>query len=518
VRGAARYARRMRWIQGLSVVLALGAAGCRTVPVVTPVERAEAKSSSLTKLHMRDGRLFVLHGWKRDGDLVRGDGEEYDIDRLAVRSGPTAVPIADIAMLETSKQELMGSAIPMALATAASLSLTVFCAANPKACFGSCPTFYAPTERGWTIQAEGFSTSIASSLEADDLDDLPDARPAAGWVTLAMRNEALETHAVRRLSVLAVDGPAGSSVLHRPDGAFDAVGPTAPPRTCSLDSPACDLLAERDARELSPESDGKDLAARTSITLRFDAPGTTDAGLVLTARNSLMSTFVLYHMYALHGSHAGDFIDAIERKEPATLLSLLRFALSFGGIDIEYRQDDGPWRKAGSIGYVGPIARATQVVPLALARGDAPVEVRLTMARAHFRIDAVRLGARLAHDLPAVEVPAEVEDAGERDPRRVEQEVRGAGPYLVTLPGDEIRFRFHVPEARGSAAYFLESRGFYHEWMRPSWLREEDLPLAQRYLADPPAALRELAPLYRTLEPTMETIFQNSRFARPGAR
>src|SRR5580700_7886930 len=212
----------MRWILGLPVLLALAAAGCRTVRVVTPVERAKTTSSSLTKVHMRDGRLFVLHGWKKDGDLVRGEGEAYDLDRVAVHTGSVAMP--------------------MVLATGASISLTVFCAANPKACFGSCPTFYAPTEHGWTIQAEGFSTSIARSLEADDLDDLPDARPAAGWVTLAMRNEALETHAVRRLSVLAVDGPAGSSVLHRPDGAFDAVGPTAPARTCSLESPACDLL------------------------------------------------------------------------------------------------------------------------------------------------------------------------------------------------------------------------------------------------------------------------------------
>src|SRR5580700_6444783 len=107
----------MRWILGLPVLLALAAAGCRTVRVVTPVERAKTTSSSLTKVHMRDGRLFVLHGWKKDGDLVRGEGEAYDLDRVAVHTGSVALPIADIALLETSKEEIVGAAIPMVLAT-----------------------------------------------------------------------------------------------------------------------------------------------------------------------------------------------------------------------------------------------------------------------------------------------------------------------------------------------------------------------------------------------------------------
>src|SRR5262249_27377852 len=152
-------------------------------------------------------------------------------------------------------------------------------------------TFYVPTEGGWSIQAEGFSTSIARAFEADDLDDLPDARPSGGSLTLAMRNEALETHAVRSLAVLAVEGPAGSAVLRRPDGTLGAAGPSRAPVACTWDGAdapdVCALVGERDGRELSPSSDGVDLGARTAITLRYAGPGSAHAGLVLTARNSL---------------------------------------------------------------------------------------------------------------------------------------------------------------------------------------------------------------------------------------
>ncbi len=56
-----------------------------------------------------------------------------------------------------------------------SLAVTAYCIANPKACFGSCPTFYLEDEGGREPerpQAEGFSESIARVLEARDIDAL----------------------------------------------------------------------------------------------------------------------------------------------------------------------------------------------------------------------------------------------------------------------------------------------------------------------------------------------------------
>ena len=47
----------------------------------------------------------------------------------------------------------------MTLVTGASLGMNIYCAANPKACFGSCPTFCSKNGDTWRLEAEGFSSS-----------------------------------------------------------------------------------------------------------------------------------------------------------------------------------------------------------------------------------------------------------------------------------------------------------------------------------------------------------------------
>jgi hypothetical protein len=488
--------------------------GCRTVPYVQPAYAPIVEPQKRLKLHMKSGELIVLDAWARRGGAIEGEGASYDIDRAEIEHGHLSAPLDEIALVELSRSELIGSWVAIAGLATVSAVVTAFCLAMPKSCFGSCPTFYVPSNGGWKLQAEGFSTSIARALEADDLDALPDAAAEGGFVSLAMRNEALETHAVRSLGLLLVDGPAGSTIYRRTGGGFDALGPTAGPTRCAWESDVCPLLAAQDGRELQPKSDGVDLAAKTSIELWFDAPPAKRAGLVLTARNSLMSTFVLYHMLALYGRSAGDFIAKLEAYDPAALLGLASFSESLGGIEIAYRQGDGPWKTAPTIAYIGPIALQTQAVPLELDTTD-PIEVRLTMARAHWKLDAARVGPIIESPLSTTRIAPEVLEADGQDPRRVEAMLRGIGPHLVTLPGEEVRMRFAVPEPKGARAYFLQSRGYYYEWMREEWLREEDPAQADAFLADPLRALRELAPEYARIEPSIDRLFENSRFARP---
>jgi hypothetical protein len=101
--------------------------------------------------------------------------------------------------------------------TGISVAVTAFCIADPKACFGSCPTFYLEGAGGAPIHAEGFSSSVAPSLEARDVDALYRARPAAnGAVTVTMKNEALETHVVRHVKLLAAARPTGGACAGDP--------------------------------------------------------------------------------------------------------------------------------------------------------------------------------------------------------------------------------------------------------------------------------------------------------------
>ncbi len=509
--------------------VAVGSLGCmeRTTlappPYPPPVSAAPEKRGP-AKLHLRDGRLIVLEEWRVEGDRIFATGREYGVERDFIRTGEMSVALRDVALVETTRKQLDPAVLPMAVVTGVSVGLTFYCLLNIKACFGSCPTFYVPDDSGgWALQAEGFSSSIARIFEADDLDNLPDARPRGGAVTLAMRNEALETHLIRALSLEVVHGPRGASVLRGFRDGYLAVGPPVAPGACEgpdVDGAAtCAALAARDGSEVALDSDGHDLATRTSITLRYPAPGKRDVALVLTARNSLMTTYVLYQMMALHGRALGDFMAAVERGDPREITALLRFDQVTGGIDVAFRQRGGAFQPAGSLGYIGPIARGTRGLAFSVDAPAEPVEVKLTFARSHWKLDAARLAPVLASDLIATDVPAEVSVAHGRDAAAVAASLRGEGPHVVTLPGDEIVFRFPVPAETGDAStgYFLHSRGYYYEWMRDEWLKDEDPVRARAYLDDPVRALRELAPAYHALEPSMESVFRASRFGHPAS-
>jgi hypothetical protein len=519
---------------GVAVTLAvLVAAGCYERASLAPPPSASLETGghvhTTAKFHLKDGRLAVLDQWRLEGAFVHGRGRGYGVERALEAEGDLRVPVGDIVLVETTEERTDPAMIPLAIVTGASLALTTYCLANTKACFGSCPTFYVKDpEQRWQLQAEGFSSSIARLFEADDVDDLPDAVPRDGSIGVQMRNEALETHMIRRVSMIVVHDPAGGAVYRGFGDGYLSVGPAVAPDRCtvsanaaSLDegtevSSACAAFAAKDAAEWALESDGRDLASRTSLALHYPPPGKRDVALVVTARNSLMSTFVLYQMIAYQGRAYGDFQAALERGDPAVLSGFVRFGLSLGGIDVSVRQGSGAWRAAGSLGYIGPIARASRALRFEVDDPSAPVDVRLELVRAHWKIDAARLAPLVSADLAPVEVAAEVESAPGRDLAATEASVRGVGPYLVTTPGDEAVFRFPVgaQSDASTTGYFLHTRGYYYEWMRDEWVREEDLARARRYFEDPSRAFRELAPAYRTVEPSMEAVFRASRFMK----
>ena len=85
----------------------------------------------------------------------------------------------------------------------------------------------------------------------------------------------------------------------------------------------------------------------------------------------------------------------------------------------------------------------------------------------------------------------------------------------MTVPGDTCRIVYELPGDAEGYELFLESRGYYWEWIREEWLREEDPAALVRLLLQPEAALRELAPRFKAVEPEMEDVFWGSRYARP---
>jgi hypothetical protein len=188
-----------------------------------------------------------------------------------------------------------------------------------------------------------------------------------------------------------------------------------------------------------------------------------------------------------------------------------------GGIEVSIRGRDGRFHPIGVHAEVGPIAREVQLVPLPegasyLPAPSEPLEVRLTMTAGNWKLDQVGL-AELGEELsPRTLEPQVVLRDGSADPDALRR-LTTPGVHLITYPGDAYTLRFELPAA--DSELFLESRGYYYEWIRESWLKEESAWQLVRLFLDPRGAMQRLAPAYKRIEPGMERIFWQSRMGQP---
>jgi hypothetical protein len=497
-------------------MVALGACGLRTyTPALhsagdTPADRARG---DYLKVHMYSGEVYVLDRWTApgEGEDLNGRGQRFDAGRRPIGSGTFAIPTADVALFETNRAETVSR---FALGGLTVLSAvygltTIACLADPKSCFGSCPTFYTHDDPDRPV-AEGFSSSFARTLEARDLDDLGVvARPGA--FRLVMRNEALETHAVRRAGLRVVPVAPGGSALQTTDGGLVFVSRVRAPFACaSADGPCLVEVAARDDREYTSWTDSTDLAAREEVTLDFGRVSG-DVGISLTARQSLVTTYVFYQSLAYAGTRAGDLLAALERGEPGAETRALGVARELGGIEVFVSDAGEPWTRVGEFAEAGPIAADRQL--MSLGRVDSPdLRVRLVMARGSWRIDEVALADVEGRAL-AIDVPLDSVTSTEGADARALARLRDPDVHLVTAPGDEYTLWFTIPEG-GAHRVFLDTEGYYYEWMREPWLADESPLLTSTVLMQPREALRRMAPGFKELEPEMDRLFWSSRFRR----
>jgi hypothetical protein len=469
------------------------------------------RQSPFIKAHMRDGGVFILTRWSIEpsGLFLVGDGTQLDAQRAETRHGWFTVPIAEVVLFETNVVRNSASIVGLSIVTGVSAALTVVCLTNTKSCFGSCPTFYAPEGQRMVLQAEGFSDSVAPSLERRDVDALFRTRPTGRDLELRLTNEALETHVIKEANLLAVPSPPGGRVFATGDGAFWQAPAVTPPVSCAAAEGDC-LAAVRavDGAERFSLADDHDLAARETIELRFPARSG-PLGLAFGARQTLLSTYVLYQGLAFMGRTAGTWLAALETGQRPAIDRRQSVVQVMGGIEVLVPDAAGRWVVAGEVNETGPLAEDVHLVSLPPgARGD---RVRLRMAKGHWRLDYVAL-ASLGPRVEPLRLSPRVrqgtisrEFAPDRKPAQ--------GFPMVTLPGDAYSLVYRLPEHPERYELFLESRGYYLEWMRREWMADENPLRALEMVADPRAALRRLAPEFKRHEAGMEDAFWRSRYA-----
>jgi hypothetical protein len=502
----------------ICALLALASGGCTRVWearfIHPPPPITLDPDAAFVKCHMSDGTVYVFDRWSlAQGRWLSGSATYYSASREMLKRGEVSLDLATVALIETNRPQDIPRAgyIVVGVISAVATGVGTYCASSPKACFGSCPTFYGWDGRAMALQAEGFSASIARSLEETDVDALASDNLRDGPYALVMRNEAFETHFVDSVRLLSVARRPGRGVVRAGGTFFDAGAPRAP-AACATGGVDCrPAVAALDGEQFSSRADPTDLAAREKVVLSFaDVPGR--RALLLSARNTFVNTFVYYQLLAFMGRSASDWLLTLENGGTRAGARLREMSDPLAHITVRVSDERGAWREAGKYSEVGPIATDTEAIPLPGTGVDGrALRVELEMAKGSFRLDRVALVAIGDEATPRVLTPSRVKVIdGRGDAQAARLALAPGGERLVTYPGDAYELLFDLPA--GSQQLFLESRGYYYEWMRREWLAEENPDEVRRFFAAPRDAYKRWAPAFSRIEPGMERAFWTSRF------
>ena len=189
--------------------------GCKSTQMIrelnSPGKYTASSDQKFLKVHLKDGSLFILDDWQIDSntEVIKGSGNYYNYtrDKLpqkinesnATENFVYTIYRDEIALIETNR--LTGQMANMSTITIVGVPLSLvglYCISNPKACFGSCPTFYTFNNDKWELVAEGFSSSILPAFEKQDIDMLYRTTNDTNNLQIKLTNEALETHINQR--------------------------------------------------------------------------------------------------------------------------------------------------------------------------------------------------------------------------------------------------------------------------------------------------------------------------------
>lgn len=488
------------------------------------VREVNAKKSPYLNAHMRDGSFIALKQWSIDEttNTVSGNGRRLDANRRLLAAGNQSFPIDSVVVFEAASVHGLPPvvrAITIILVTAAILSgvvllaIAIACIGDPK-CFGSCPTFYVTDGEKPTLMAEGFSASIAPALEATDIDALYRARPQGREVSITMTNEALETHVVRFAHLLAAKRPPGGRVFATPDGTLrEALELRAPLRAMGDEGDLLAAVRAFDGVERTSTVDSTDLARRETVEFEFDAHPGEKLGLVVASRQTLLTTYLFYETLAAMGGSAGKWLSRLERGDSTIRRRTAVLNDQLGGVEVLAPDGAGGWKVVNRFSETGPIAADVRVLPLPDSL-PGPLTLRLRVTRGHYRLDWVAL-ARLGDRVEPVRLdPYEALHDSVPDPAALAA-VTDPKTFLTTIPGDQYTFRYRLPGEAPEYELFLESRGWYIEWMRQRWVDSENPMRLAQIMLSPRDALRDLAPAYAREQKSLEDWFWSSRYARP---
>lgn len=471
------------------------------------------------KAHLKNGDVCVMRdNWQIDPkeNVLSGEGATYNFNRDKAKYGAISIPIDSVAIFETNTKIIKSEnerIAALAILTAVDVIVGIICLTNPKACFGSCPTFYInPDQNFHYADAEGFTRAIIPAMEYTDIDALKNGRVTSTSFSLTMKNEALETHCVKEIKLLAFPKKAGEHVFQSPDDDFylsDKIYPLAGAKADEGDITG--LLLTPDHKERFSLSDPENLSSREEIFLNFDLPEKpANTGLVLDFRQTLMTTYLFYSAMGFMGDNVSDVFARMERD------SVIRRKFDgttkeLGKIDVyQWNTPNNAWELQGQFSETGPIAINRQIVPLIPNSGNQEIKLKLVVNRGLWRLDYAGIASIVKKAEPIEILPDLVTSKGKLDEAAL-QEINDPDKYLISMPGSEYRFNFSLPPGNTDYELFLSSKGYYLEWMRQNWIKDKDLMRLRQMVVNPKEFLKKEAKEYKQYETVMEQEFWNTK-------
>lgn len=180
-----------------------------------------------------------------------------------------------------------------------------------------------------------------------------------------------------------------------------------------------------------------------------------------------------------------------------------------GGIEI-FIHSNNEWIKINEIYENGPIAQEIKLIKLP-SISDNYIEIKFRMSKGYYKIGYAAIVDIIKKSEPIVLQPSGIYKDGLND-KYAENSLKDSLKMLITMPGDKYRLVYVLPELYVNYELFIDSRGYYMEWMREEWLKEENLNLVYLYLNNPLEFFKIHASKYKVHEHRMEELFWSSRY------
>ncbi len=471
------------------------------------------------KAHLKDGSIVILKDtWKIDTveNQITGKGQRYDYNRKLVNFGIQKIPFVEISLYETNKKfrnNEDAKIVGLCILTVANLAGTAICLSNPKACFGSCPTFYINENDNFHFaDAEGFSNAITPSMEYADVDALNNKKITSKYFDLTMKNEALETHCINDVKLFAFPRLSDERIYHTQSDEFlkckniytlkNAIG---------KEGDITELLKKEDRTERFSLSDEQSLNTKEEILLDFENPklDNQNLGLILHFRQTLMTTYLFYSAMGYMGDEVADVFSKVENNNKLYKKSAID---KLGGIEVfAWNDNKNAWKLVDNIEETGPIAINKRIIDLKnFENNNKRIKIKLVLNKGLWRIDYTALTNIIEKVKPIEIKPYKILNNGIEDAQALTK-LLNPMQHLISMPGNLFKYNFELPKDDTDYELFLCSKGYYIEWMRDNWLKEKNISKLRQMLLRPEQYFRDEAKPFKMYEKYMEEEFWNSK-------